>query len=117
MNSTQTLLVYDDAVETSEVLKAVYQPRGLSVQRVTSRTMAQTGSSPETSLMVVNSGSFYRMPGRESRLSVVIGRLDVDDDSLQTAAAGDGERTCRLPSLFDYRELVSAIDRLLCVSD
>lgn len=116
MNSTQTLLVYDDAVETSEVLTAVYQPRGLSVQRVTSRTMAHTCSPPETSLMVVNSGSFYRMPGRESRLSVVIGRLDVDD-SLQTAAATDGERTCRLPSLFDYRELVSAIDRLLCVSD
>ena len=41
MNSTQTLLVYDDAVETTEVLTAVYQPRGLRIERVTSRMSIQ----------------------------------------------------------------------------
>ena len=63
--------------------------------------------------MVLRSPSSKPTEENEAPLKVLIGR--VEDESLP----GDERRVsaCRLSSLFDYRELVSAIDRLLCGSD
>ncbi len=108
MNSTPTVLVYDDAVETSEVLAAVYRPRGFHVER---RSVAppETGSK---GTVVVLSQEASR--SRARALRVVGGRAD---DPFGGPDRAGGAADCRMSSLFEYRELVSAIDRLLSETD
>jgi hypothetical protein len=113
MSSSPTVLVYDDAIETSEVLKAVYQPRGFEVHRQPSPGQCRHGQTFGNSVVVLR--SLFNKPSEktEAPLKVLIGRFEGESlphDESRVAA-------CRLSSLFDYRELVSAIDRLLCGSD
>jgi hypothetical protein len=112
MSSTPTLLVYDDAIETSEVLAAVYQPRGFEVRRLASPPTAADGREPGSAVVVLSSAgeSAARTNGP---LKVLIGRAH--EEPLHAGARLVS--TCRLSSLFDYGELVSAIDRLLCGTD
>ena len=111
MSSTPTVLVYNDAIETSEVLAAVYQPRGFEVRRLTSRDDSAAEHDYDGAVVVLSS---YGEPSQPSKmpLKVLIGRVDEAPqcDARRVAA-------CRLSSLFDYRELVGAIDRLLCGTD
>ena len=111
MSSTPTVHVYDDALETSEVLAAVYQPRGFEVRRLTSRGES-VGAEYSSAVVVLTSHTNPTSPSA-APLKVLIGRVP------DTAPHGDARRVdaCRLSSLFDYRELVSAIDRLLCGTD
>ncbi len=111
MKSTQTVHVYDEAVETSEVLAAVYQPRGFTVQR-RHALGSETPHGPTVVVLRPETGD--PDGGESSPLRVVIGKAPVNP-------APGGPRhnvnACELSSLFEYRELVSAIDRLLCGSD
>jgi predicted SPOUT superfamily RNA methylase MTH1 len=113
MYSTPTVLVYDDAIETSEVLAAVYQPRGFEVRRLSSQCKSAEHSDYGGAVVVLSSreGEPSRQP--KSTRKVLIGRV-VDQAS---GCEERGVAACRLSSLFDYRELVSAIDRLLCETD
>ncbi len=114
MNSTQTVLVYDDAVETSEVLAAVYQPRGFTVERRLTGNDAVRGAMNRSTVVVLRSGAVGSIADQTRPLSVVIGRTD---DGTPATSHRRQVAACRMSSLFDYRELVSAIDRLLCGSD
>ncbi|HVJ68048.1 MAG TPA: hypothetical protein VM510_08700 [Caulifigura sp.] len=111
MPFSPTLLVYDDAVETSEVLAAVYQPRGFTVERRTDFADSEQAGTGTNTVVLMHAGD--RPMPLEQPLRVVIGRANTaprSDRPCEVAA-------CRISSLFDYRELVSAIDRLLCGSD
>jgi predicted SPOUT superfamily RNA methylase MTH1 len=112
MNSTPTVLVYDDAIETSEVLAAVYQPRGFEVRRLASRGESAEGSNG-SAVVVLSSREGEQSRETKTPRKVLIGRV------LDETSPCDERRVaaCRLSSLFDYRELVSAIDRLLCETD
>jgi hypothetical protein len=112
MNSTPTVLVYDDAIETSEVLAAVYQPRGFEVRRLAPRGESAEGSNHGSAVVVLSSRE-GELPQAKTPRKVLIGRV------LDETSPCDERRiaACRLSSLFDYRELVSAIDRLLCETD
>ena len=109
MSSTPKILVYDDAIETSEVLTAVYQPRGFQVRRLTSPAAAADRAEYGAAVVVLSSEA--GPPGQPTTtLKVLIGRVP------EETPEGDASRVaaCRLSSLFDYRELVGTIDRLLC---
>jgi hypothetical protein len=108
MNSTPTVLVYDDALETSEVLEAVYQPRGFEVRRLTSGEEWAGGL--DGGAVVVLSSPAGESTSGSPPLKVMIGRFSEEPSQTDTSRVV----ACRLSSLFDYRELVSAIDRLLC---
>jgi hypothetical protein len=112
MSSTPTVHVYDDALETSEVLAAVYEPRGFEVRRLTSRGESTDGAEYGSAVVVLSS---HADPTSHATapLKVLIGRIPGE------VAHSDARRVaaCSLSSLFDYRELVSAIDLLLCGTD
>jgi hypothetical protein len=110
MSSTPTVLVYDDALETSEVLAAVYRPRGFEVQRLRTRGESAGEPHPGGAVVMLSSHDGERSRPGESPLRVMIGRMP------EGVSPSNGSRVaaCRLSSLFDYGELVIAIDRLLC---
>lgn len=111
MKSTPTVLVYDDAIETSEVLEAVYQPRGFDVRRMTS--LGARAGSPKCGGVVVLSSHAGESASESPPIRVLIGRVSEGPSHCDASRVA----ACRLSSLFDYRELVSAIDRLLCETD
>jgi hypothetical protein len=110
MSSPPTVHVYDDAIETSEVLAAIYQPRGFEVRRVALGVAAEAGPCPGSAVVVLSSLGGEPFEGEHAPRKVLIGRVE-------EGGGAHGVAACRLSSLFDYRELVSAIDRLLCETD
>jgi hypothetical protein len=113
MHSSPTVLVYDDAIETSEVLAAIYRPRGFEVRRMASRETVAEGAGAGSAVVMLRSQGYESATTTNEPLRVLIGQASL------AGPAGGGKHVaaCRLSSLFDYRELVSAIDRLLCGSD
>ncbi|QDT54899.1 hypothetical protein Pan44_29380 [Caulifigura coniformis] len=113
MKSTPKVLVYDDAFDTSEVLAAVYRPRGFEVERVSTRESHPPFQRGRGSVVVLRSPTADDDIADHPPLKVIVGRMAAGP--AQTEARNVA--ACRISSLFDYRELVSAIDRLLCGSD
>jgi len=113
MKSTPTVLVYDDAFETSEVLAAVYRPRGFEVERVSSRESFRPSANCASNVVILRSPSGDDDIEHQPPFKVVVGRMSVGPAQPEARSV----EACRISSLFDYRELVSAIDRLLCGSD
>jgi len=99
-----SLMVYDDSADTAEVLAAVFEPQGISVQRRRQRVSLGTPG-PRTSIEIVDDSNDH---GGDR---VVIGRLidgcgDHDEPSLQG-------RVREFPPIFAFGELISAIDEFL----
>ncbi len=107
------LFVYDDSVELTEVLEAVYEPRGLCVERIRSNDGAPAQEHSGNSIQVMASGaSGLRSTG--SGRCVVIGRFGFEDCDTQP---GHADSRYRLRSPFHFRDLISAIDQLLDSGD
>jgi hypothetical protein len=113
MAPTPTVLVYDDAFETSEVLAAVYEPRGFQVERIAAGPAGTEGHGEGNTVVRLRSPSAPSHPNHRPPFKVLIGRATAGLPAVETGHVA----ACRLSSLFDYRELVGAIDRLLCDRD
>ena len=107
------VLVVDGLSETTQVLRAVFEPRGHRVDRVRAYELssgkagsANDGLRSQPPTVVV----FHAAAGETARYGsgphVVIGRMTVDE-----AAASCGER--HLPHTFQFAELIRAVQSLL----
>ena len=108
----QHVLVMDGLSETEDVLKAVFEPRGLQVHRVCGNgncEPVQTANPP--SLVVIHSEELQNRPREVKRFKnvprVIIGTADLP--ASQNLADGD----YYLKQPFQYQELIQAIERLL----
>ena len=108
----QHVLVMDGLSETEDVLKAVFEPRGLQVRRVCGKgdcDSVPTANPP--SLIVIHSEELQNRPQAAERFNnvprVIIGTADLP----QTHSRETGEQYLKQP--FQYQELIQAIERLL----
>ncbi|MBX3443658.1 MAG: hypothetical protein KF774_14720 [Planctomyces sp.] len=100
-----TLVVYDETSDTADVLSAVYAQRGIPVERRRPSLSPVADDQAEwPAIHVVDRPA----PGgvERSGAGVVIGRWS-------ESAAGTARSLHRLPAVFQYRELIAVIDRLL----
>ena len=104
MSHSSSILVVDGPSETTEVLRAVFEPRGLAVDRVR-QSQLPSGSSPR---VVVWHSSESEEASAADRFAgvprVVIGR---------TRATEPVSGTHRFSQPFEYSELLGAIESLL----
>lgn len=110
MASAQRVVVVDGLAETEEVLKAVLEPRGLSVERVRAHASHSVNRPAETPNLVVlhaDDAVPARRPAWDGVPRVIIGSASVPGCD---HARGDSRY---LQKPFCYRELIRAIDELL----
>ena len=108
----QHVLVMDGPSETEDVLKAVFEPRGLQVRRVCGKENCeslQTANPP--SLVVIHCDERQSRPQDAERFQnvprVIIGRADLSESN------GRETEEHYLKQPFQYQELIQAIERLL----
>lgn len=116
MVSGQRVLVVDGLSETEQVLKAVLEPRGLHVDRVRSwpaspiplgTGMERPTTSAPPHVVVLHEDEDVGRTGAWGEVPrVIIG-------SVEMPAPGEHRSPEYLPHPFQYRELISAIERLL----
>ncbi|MBI3464893.1 MAG: hypothetical protein HY000_17830 [Planctomycetes bacterium] len=117
MRIAGNVLVIDDFADTAEVLRAVFEPRGVRVDRLSCRPSAfivdEVQDAP--TVVVIDSDSWkpsnpcaVRWPGSPR---VVLGRGYAET----RATAGHAPTTEFLSKPFQYSELVGAIEQLMRV--
>ena len=109
----QEVVVVDGSPETEEVLRAVFEPRGLDVVRVNSSSRTWRGGVDEASLLVLHGEEPAGAPSDQGPGTgvprVFIGRIPRD--------VAPTEAHCRcLPVPFQYADLISAIEELAVAS-
>jgi CheY-like chemotaxis protein len=119
------VLVVDGLPETTAVLKAVLEPRGLHVERLRSADPPRRAERPRTThadrsdeeadpaVVVLHADAecaASRLPATQwaGTPRVIIGTIEANETAARPAPG-----TCLLPHPFDYRDLLGAIDRLL----
>ncbi|MGH7201707.1 MAG: hypothetical protein ACREJB_13950 [Planctomycetaceae bacterium] len=109
MTSGQRVLVVDGPSETGEVLKAVFEPRGLRVDRVRSHEGHGSADAPPH-VVVLHADESHAHADEDAAWPsvprVIIGSVRLSEE--------DEDRDhCRLDKPFQYRELIQAVERLL----
>lgn len=112
MVNGQRVVVFDGLNETEEVLKAILEPRGCSVNRVRQRNSNDLKSNREIpSIVVVHDDelneSTTTQPGWNEVPKVVIGSVNKPE----ITSAGQSTRFLMQP--FQYAELIDSIESLL----
>lgn len=110
MTGKQHVLVVDGLSETEEVLRAVLEPRGLSVDRVRSAASDELAAHARPSVMVLHvdeEPASAAPEGWHHVPRIVIGATKIND----TCEATSGEHYLEQP--FQYGELIRTIERLL----
>lgn len=101
MSHRQEVVVVDGLPETTQVLRAVLEPRGLHVSRRTSRQVPLESSAKSSRVLVLHDATDPVIDGP----CVVVGRIvnptDVENDSRS------------LPLPFHYADLIAAIDAVM----
>lgn len=108
MTNGQRVLLVDGLSETEEVLKAVFEPRGLQVRRVSSSESARDPHPPR--LMVLHDETPESSPELENWKSVP--RVIIGSTGIMPQNSSPCERHF-LKQPFQYRELIQAIEQLL----
>lgn len=104
MSHSSSILVVDGPSETTEVLRAVFEPRGHAVDRVR-QSQLPNGSSPRVVVWHTSDAEDASAVDRFLGIPrVVIGRACVSDPVAATP---------RFSQPFEYRELLGAIESLL----
>ena len=108
----QHVLVMDGLSETEDVLKAVFEPRGLQIRRVSGKRDCESDPAANPpSLIVIHSEELQKRPQEAERFNnvprVIIGTADLPEPDNR----GSGEQYLKQP--FQYQELIQAIERLL----
>lgn len=105
MNTPRRVVLVDGLTDTRDVLSAVFSERGVVVDRMSPRTSSPSGSTHSGPDVLVLEDEVVP-DGWESVPRVVIGRAVLP-------AISSSSSSTRLPSPFQYAELVSAIESLL----
>jgi hypothetical protein len=100
-----TLVVFDEACDTADVLAAVYEPRGITVER--RRPSLEPASTECWPSVVLMDGDRSAAAAVDSP-RVLIGRAFYSDDASARRAT---DRT--LSPLFHFPDLIAAVDSLL----
>ena len=115
VTAQQRVLVVDGLSETEEVLRAVLEPRGLSVDRIRSAAADELASKRRPSVMVLHvdqdPAPAAALAGWQNVPRIVIGSTKVTD-SCETATEDH-----YLEQPFQYGELIRTIERLLSAAD
>lgn len=110
MNSGQQLVVVDGVPETTQVLRAVFEPRGYDVNRVRAFELPQFPRDRQSILVVHGEGDDGNgtagTPSETSVPRVIIGSIAANSGD---GASGDH----RLQQPFQYAELIRAVEALL----
>ncbi|QDT89236.1 hypothetical protein [Gimesia algae] len=112
MVNGQRVVVFDGLNETEEVLKAILEPRGCSVDRVRQRNSNDLNSNCEIpSIVVVHDDDLNEsntsQPGWNQVPKVVIGSVR------KSKITSAGQTTRFLMQPFQYAELIDSIESLL----
>ncbi|WP_417392584.1 hypothetical protein [Gimesia sp.] len=112
MVNGQRVVVFDGLNETEEVLKAILEPRGCSVDRVRQRNATDLNSTSEIpNIVVVHDDDLNEsqaaQPGWNQVPKVVIGSVRKP----KSTTAGQTTRFLMQP--FQYAELIDSIESLL----
>ena len=112
MDHGQHVLVMDGLSETEDVLKAVFEPRGLQVHRVCGEKNYESfDKSSPPSLVVIHSEKLQSRLQQTERFNnvprVIIGTTDLPESHVRKT----GDHYLKQP--FQYQELIQAIERLL----
>jgi hypothetical protein len=112
--ATKRVLVVDGLSETEEVLRAVLEPRGLSVDRIRSAAAEELAARRRPSVMVLHldedPAPAASPAGWQNVPRIVIGATKVAD----TGPPACGEHYLEQP--FQYGELIRTIERLLAAT-
>jgi CheY-like chemotaxis protein len=115
VTAQQRVLVVDGLSETEEVLRAVLEPRGLSVDRIRSAGADELASKRRPSVMVLHvdedPAPAAAPAGWQNVPRIVIGSTKVHD-ACETATEDH-----YLEQPFQYGELIRTIERLLSAAD
>jgi CheY-like chemotaxis protein len=111
----QHVLVVDGLSETEEVLRAVLEPRGLSVDRIRSAATDELAAHARPSVMVLHvdedPAPTAAPEGWQRVPRIVIGSTKIND----ACEAAAEEHYLEQP--FQYGELIRKIERLLAVTE
>jgi hypothetical protein len=105
--SGQSVLVVDGLSETTQVLKAVLEPRGLRVDRVRGHQTVSPRASSKPNVVVLHEDE--TLPPEDRWQGVP--RVVIGSTELPPTEPGNGEH--HLPKPFQYGELIQAIESLL----
>lgn len=112
MKSGHRVLVVDGLAETEEVLKAVLEPQGLSVNRIR-RHQAVTGNASNPPHLVILHED-HRAPAVESDDSWPdVPRVIIGSVSARPPSASQASRAEFLAQPFQYGDLIRAVEQLL----
>ena len=111
------LLVVDGQSETTEVLRAIFEPRGMEIDRVKAETNRESGNNQEANLIVLHEETnVSSMPDDQPSAvpRVIIGRMERSQPRQASKPNPDTSSSERyLSEPFHYGELVQAIEDLL----
>ena len=124
MNDSFRVLVIDEATDTGEVLKAVYEPHGGRVNCVHSfRRLSTLPKNDVPDVLVLHESSeLSHHPDVETQFAnvprVIIGSSSlqqtyVDPDSPSTPSNAMASQNLRVSEPFEYRDLIQSVDSLL----
>jgi DNA-binding response OmpR family regulator len=113
----ERVLVVDDVSDTADVLKAVLEPRGVTVNRVR-RLDANTAPAIENrpAVVVLNADSLNGSAGADlagwhNVPQVILGTLHVPAPADQPVGGSPARRMLQMP--FHFAELIQAIESLI----
>jgi len=130
LSQVKRIVVVEGLPETEQVLKAVLEPRGVSVSRYRRHCLSQVnGDDPPPELVILHdlpdepspspSSCPSQPPPWSSVPTVVIGRIDLSeelpatDNGQSQQMPGNSAAESVLSHPFDYRELLRAVERIL----
>ena len=114
MSHREQVLVVDEMSDTAEVLRAVLEPRGLSVNRLRRHQVAAPPVEGRPAVVVLDAESLDA-PSAEKWQNiplVVIGQVRLTEPGKPSASKGQVERHF-LEKPFQFPELVQAIERMI----
>ena len=114
MSNCERVLVVDEVSDTAEVLQAVLEPRGLTVNRVRRMELAdQSATANRPAVLIVDAEGWNdacptMSSGWQAVPQVIIGLVRVTEETTEPVAT---RRFLRKP--FQYADLVQAIESLI----
>ncbi len=119
MSNRECILVVDEVSDTAEVLQAVLEPRGVTVNRVARWCQTETPTAENRPAVVVfdaeslDGGAPAGQSNWQGVPQIIIGTMRVAGSSDRSDAVGDESSRCYLQKPFQFSELVQAIEMVI----
>ena len=117
MSKRERVLVVDEVSDTAEVLQAVLERRGVTVNRVRRLDPSvEPASEDRPAVVVLNAESLDHLSGTDlagwqNVPQVILGTMRVPDSGAEPADGGPARRILHKP--FQFAELIQAIESLI----